>query len=74
MTSKRIWQSPVVSSIAPVVSFTPTRKTFVRSLPDSLVVPMHAVWNMLSLSPQLHDWWSRGLFDFYCSGVTNDGE
>lgn len=29
-----------------------------------------AAWNMLSLSPQMHDWWARGLFAFFCRGIT----
>lgn len=27
-------------------------------------------WNMLSLSPQVHDWWGRGLLAFRCLGIT----
>lgn len=33
-----------------------------------------AAWKMLSLSPQLHDWRSRGLFAFYCLDITRGGE
>lgn len=30
-------------------------------------------WNMIALSPQVHDWWHRGLFAFKCIGMI-DGE
>ncbi|KAL6410089.1 hypothetical protein AUP68_06499 [Ilyonectria robusta] len=28
------------------------------------------VWNMVSLSPLLHFWWSKGFFAFKCMGIT----
>lgn len=47
--------------------------TLAISLPDLLgrqIGFSDAAWNILSLSPQIHDWWARGSFAFFCRGIT----
>lgn len=50
----------------------PSMATSLSNLLGQHIGCSDAAWNMLSISPQMHDWWARGLFAFFCRGITPD--
>lgn len=66
----RTWRSLNVSYATPFVcSGMNSQKVFLAFSDENW--SHRCCLNMLALSPQIHDWWSKGLFAFFCSGITS---